>query len=412
MDNLSHSVVSLLAGELLHRSLPAEATPEKQATRQKLFLFGACAAGNFPDLDLLLYSRLQKPLGYLLHHRGHSHTFLYEIPQAIFLILLVWLVWPKARELMKISRRALKGFIGALAAGFVLHISMDFLNSYGVHPFYPLDSHWFYGDLVFIVEPLFWIGFGIPVAFLTKRLWVRYPFALLMLGVPMWAAFNGFIPWVSMVVLGAVAVVMAKMQSREFETGRRTLTTAFVLALAFITSQVFASQAARVMVRDRIESAEANNDFVDAAMTAAPFNPLCWSYVSVEQNKTEGVYRLRSGLVSLAPSIVSTDQCPTMLTDQTQGLVVNRSLKELSVKTGQLALLKSMTLTNCHVQAWLRFARMPLVTEAEAIDARFTRGPRGNFTALEINDFKNVACDENQIPAWIPPRANDLLKFD
>ena len=38
----------------------------------------------------------------------------------------------------------------------LLHLALDFTNSYGVHPFWPVDNHWYYGDAVFIVEPLIW----------------------------------------------------------------------------------------------------------------------------------------------------------------------------------------------------------------------------------------------------------------
>ena len=34
--------------------------------------------------------------------------------------------------------------------------ALDFTNSYGVHPFWPVDNRWYYGDAVFIVEPLLW----------------------------------------------------------------------------------------------------------------------------------------------------------------------------------------------------------------------------------------------------------------
>jgi inner membrane protein len=46
---------------------------------------------------------------------------------------------------------------------------MDSLNVYGVHPLWPFDPNWYYGDLVFIVEPVFWIGFGVPLAALVRR---------------------------------------------------------------------------------------------------------------------------------------------------------------------------------------------------------------------------------------------------
>jgi sec-independent protein translocase protein TatC len=46
-------------------------------------------AGNFPDLDLVLTPLLPAPLGYLLHHRGHTHTVLYALPQMLLLAALM-----------------------------------------------------------------------------------------------------------------------------------------------------------------------------------------------------------------------------------------------------------------------------------------------------------------------------------
>ena len=54
MDNITHSVIGLGVGELLHRSLPPEPHPPAQRTRRALFLFTAWFASNAPDLDLVL----------------------------------------------------------------------------------------------------------------------------------------------------------------------------------------------------------------------------------------------------------------------------------------------------------------------------------------------------------------------
>ena len=168
MDNITHSLVGLGAGELLHRSLPPEADAAHQSTRHRLLLFACAVASNAPDLDLFLTRLLPQPLGYLLHHRGHTHTVLLALPQALVILALIWLLWPSARALLKASRSARAGLGGALLLGFGLHLGMDFLNSYGVHPFYPFDTHWFYGDMIFIVEPVFWVAFGVPMAMLLR----------------------------------------------------------------------------------------------------------------------------------------------------------------------------------------------------------------------------------------------------
>ena len=92
--------VGLGIGELVQRSLPAEPDEARQRTRHRLLLTACAAASNFPDLDLFLTKLLPAPLGYLLHHRGHTHTLLYALPQALLLLALLWALWPNARRLL------------------------------------------------------------------------------------------------------------------------------------------------------------------------------------------------------------------------------------------------------------------------------------------------------------------------
>lgn len=80
MDNLSHSIIGLAVGELVQRSLALEHDPAAQQQRRRLLLVAGFLASNFPDLDLFLTPLLQRPLGYLLHHRGHTHTLLWVVP--------------------------------------------------------------------------------------------------------------------------------------------------------------------------------------------------------------------------------------------------------------------------------------------------------------------------------------------
>lgn len=171
MDNITHTVVGLGVGELLERSLPPEADAALARTRRRLLLIACALASNFPDLDLFLSGQLPDPLGYLLNHRGHTHTLLYAVPQALALAALLWLCWPAARTLLRASAPARRGLAASVVAGLGLHLLLDYTNSYGLHPFYPFDGRWFYGDMVFIVEPLYWIAFGAPLAMMlaTRR---------------------------------------------------------------------------------------------------------------------------------------------------------------------------------------------------------------------------------------------------
>ena len=49
------------------------------------------------------------------------------------------------------------------------HLFMDWWNGYGVRPFYPWDPTWYYGDLVFVVDPWVWLMLGGAVVCGTRR---------------------------------------------------------------------------------------------------------------------------------------------------------------------------------------------------------------------------------------------------
>ena len=209
MDNLTHSVVGLGIGALIDRSVPAEPAPDAQRLRTRMLLTIGCLASNFPDLDLVLTKLLEAPLGYLLHHRGHTHTLLAALGEVALLLGLVWLLWPAARGLLHTSPRARFAAVLTACVGMVLHISMDALNVYGVHPFWPFDARWYYGDLIFIVEPVFWIAFGIPLALMARGPIRRGLLLALLIGVPVAVTFAGFLQWGSLAGLLVLAGFLA-----------------------------------------------------------------------------------------------------------------------------------------------------------------------------------------------------------
>ncbi len=50
---------------------------------------------------------------------------------------------------------------------------MDWTNNYGVRPFLPWSSRWFYGDLVFIVDPYILLLIGGAAFLATRRGWPK-----------------------------------------------------------------------------------------------------------------------------------------------------------------------------------------------------------------------------------------------
>ncbi|HKY04186.1 MAG TPA: metal-dependent hydrolase, partial [Blastocatellia bacterium] len=108
---------------------------------------------------------------YLEHHRGLTHSFLGLALLAVALTaLLVFLDRvvrlrrdPFRRPIRPVRIMAL-AFLGGLG-----HLFMDFTNSYGVRPFLPFSSRWFYGDLAFVVDPWIWLILGSTAAWLTMK---------------------------------------------------------------------------------------------------------------------------------------------------------------------------------------------------------------------------------------------------
>lgn len=406
MDNLSHSVAGLAVGELLHRSLPQEDDPGMQRLRRRLLLFTAWAASNFPDIDLVLTPVLPAPLGYLMHHRGHTHTLLYAIPQALLLWGLVLLLWPNARRLMEASAVARKGFFAALSIGLALHLSMDFLNSYGLHPFHPFDSRWFYGDMVFILEPFFWIVFGVPLAMMAPPA-LRILFLVALAAAPAYFAGKGFLHWSSLAGLAVVAIITGVLQHRAGTAGRRGLATAFALGAAFIATQGMASWNAGRLVAETLQHRDRANRVLDVALTPFPTNPLCWTFVSVESDPQAGKYALRRGVLSLSPGVLPLDRCPASRWGDVLPPEATTSIAFYSGEVADLYTLRALKDGNCHFETWLRFSRTPSVGATAATDLRYGPAWKENFTTMDFESFRKLDCPR-YVPRWRFPRS-DLL---
>lgn len=407
MDNLSHSLVGLAVGELVQRSVAPEPDPVSQGVRHRLLLLSCWAASNFPDLDLVFTSLLPRPLGYLLHHRGHTHTLLFALPQALLLASLIWLLWPAARRLLAASPNARRAMALAIGIGLLLHLSMDFLNSYGIHPFYPLDTRWLYGDMVFIVEPLFWVATAVPLALMVRRWWIRVPLLALLAGMSLYFARAGYLHWTSLVLLALAGLVAGVVQARTAGRGRAGLLTGLAVCLVFVALQGVGSTRGAGLLADELRRRDPASDLVDASMTAYPANPLCWNFVTIERNEAAGIYRLRRGVLSLAPSVLAPGQCPAGFAGGAQADPAAPAMAIVSDNRASLAALRRLAQESCYFRDWLRFARAPLVSGDSASDIRFGSAQAPNFSTIDLSRFAGRACPAN-VPQWSLPRA-DLL---
>jgi inner membrane protein len=159
MDNLTHSLVGLAAAKAgLERLSPMATT--------------VCVlAANAPDLDILAV--FGGKWFYLHNHRGITHSIVGTLALALLIPALFYaggLILARVRK-----RPPSVKFRGLLIASLILSVShplMDWTNNYGVRPLLPWSRQWFYGDLVFIIDPWLWLIVG-GAAFLlaSKQTW-------------------------------------------------------------------------------------------------------------------------------------------------------------------------------------------------------------------------------------------------
>ena len=156
MDNVTHSLVGLAAAKAgLERVSPGATT--------------LCViAANAPDVDVV--SRFFGRWFALKHHRGITHSIVGTLALALLLPLIFYLA---DKLIARIRRKPPSvSFRGLLLASLIVsatHPLMDWTNNYGLRPLLPWSGRWFYGDLVFIVDPWIWLGIGGAAFLLTSQ---------------------------------------------------------------------------------------------------------------------------------------------------------------------------------------------------------------------------------------------------
>jgi len=147
MDNLTHSLVGLaMAKAGLERVSPCATA--------------VCIVGaNLPDADIV--ASLWGSWVYLEHHRGITHSIVGTLAIALLIPLMFYAgdrIIARLRE--RAPRVRLRGlFIASLLIS-ASHPLMDWTNNYGVRPLLPWSGRWFYGDLVYIIDPWLWLSLG------------------------------------------------------------------------------------------------------------------------------------------------------------------------------------------------------------------------------------------------------------
>ncbi len=367
--------------------------------QRPLFVGAGIIAANLPDLDFA-YSRITPPpLGYLLHHRGHTHTVAGLGVLALALVGAYWF-FPSVRK-MRLSGQLRFWLLIALALA--SHLALDGLNSYGIHPFFPADNNWYFGDSVFILEPSLWLILGVAVALNGRSRTARLAVALPMLVLLSTTASTGAIPLEAVAALAIGGSLFAWAAFRWSPPMRAAVALAvFVLIVAGFSGASRLARSAAVAAL----TPELRGRIVDVILTPNPTSPLCWSVIGIELRENEGVYVLSRGTLSLKPAWKAPTDCASHQLSRAGNarIIGDGHLALRDTRHQPLQRLRALAEGDCWVRAWLRFGRAPVIERGTIFDLRFSDlGQEFSHMRLE----RREGCPAN-VPGWSMPRA-DLL---
>ena len=146
MDNLCHSLIGMAMSRAGLNKRTALATST------------LVIANNLPDIDVGVFATNTLAMSF---RRGWTHGVLAQatLPIALTGAMLLYDKYRKKKspdEIVRPGQILLLSYIGVL-----LHVFMDFTNSYGVRLLMPFSEKWFYGDALYLVDPWLYLTLGL-----------------------------------------------------------------------------------------------------------------------------------------------------------------------------------------------------------------------------------------------------------
>lgn len=409
MDNITHALAgALLAAAACQRVAPALAASASRGKgtstttfRRTAFTLSVVLA-ELPDIDITYSGERMGigPLGYLLHHRGHTHTVL-------FTVLAAFAAWGLALALRRELRAPpySRTLLALALVASLSHIALDYTNNYGVHPWWPIDSRWIYGDAVFIVEPWLWIVALAPLVFIARSIVGRLLSAALLLTILV-AAWR-----VDIVGDGVAAVLTAGAAlwlavSWKVPAARRAavaITAWIALEVMFFTGSALGR---------RVVEREVGTLLRDVVLTPAPGNPLCLTAIIVTSDATN--YSATTATVAPVPALRAASACGNGGRGDADGSKKAAQRDTPSIRWGRtwsapVAELRALAAERCELAAALEFIRVPVWSRAPngdvtIFDLRFGNGGDSFTTVVSRPGAK---CPRG-VPGWREPRGDVL----
>jgi inner membrane protein len=273
MENLCHTFF----GAALAKAGLERVTPLALPT----LLIGA----NLPDIDVV--ARFEGPLAYLRHHRGITHSIVGLMALSMILPVLMLLFDRLVRQ--RIRRDAdparFRGLLLVSLIALASHPLLDYTNPYGIRPFLPWSGRWYYGDLVFIVDPWLWLILGGAVFFLTSQTQRRIIawgmlaglLTLIVLGAHIALTMQRQEPmslaWLWLLLLGAVIIARWYGVQRH---GAKLATAALVATVVYWSLLMVAHHIALEHVLAISRAAASGEATTKQAALPRPATPLAW----------------------------------------------------------------------------------------------------------------------------------------
>jgi len=365
MDNLTHSLVGLTT---------AKAGLERLSPYATVVCLASANAADADFVSLFFGDRWTL----LQHHRGITHSIVGTIAIGLLIPILAFAMERIVASVTNYqSRIRLRGLLIASLIAAATHPVMDWTNNYGVRPLLPWNGRWFYGDLVFIVDPYLWLVLGGAMFLLTSSsksktvAWAA--FATLVTALMMLASRNrdaGAAMKTAVIIWIVGMVVLASLRAMNWQKrlGRATAVAALLFALSYWGALAWMHHNAykdTVAVANQLAAARGERLIKAAAMPMLA-TPFTWQCVA-ETDRAMYRFVIRRGVDPSPPT----------------------RYEKLS---GQAAQLVSVAEGDRRAQALLGFARFPIErvasescvgqTLVQFADLRYTEpgAPRGNFS--------------------------------
>jgi inner membrane protein len=387
MDGLTHSLVGLAATKAgLDRLSP--------------YTTAACIlSANAPDVDFVsVFFGDRWTL--LQHHRGITHSIIGTlalgllIPSVFYGLERAIAKWHKRRPRIQYRGLVLASLIAAAT-----HPLMDWTNNYGVRPLLPWDGRWFYGDLVFIVDPYLLLVLG-GAGFLlsSNRRWRIAGWSLLAVVVttivfgvtpPPSAGGGGLAVARTIWIAGLLALILARSLGLQKRLGKSIAVGALAFVVLYWGALGWAHHAAyrNAVIAANGLAAQRGERFIRVAAMPTAANPFQWLCVA---ETDRAMYRFLVGVGNRASA-----DLPNSIPNESRSGAPTAS-ERYEKPTGQAARLVSLASRDPRAQILLGFARFPIARvesdncRGQALvqfaDLRYTEpgASRGNF-ALTVS---------------------------